>query len=182
MNNATILSAIIAFVATLIASFSGGLITFLLFALSPNNNVKSKRKETVFDAMDWTCNTLLECITNPNRDDFLESFKSIQDNIFLYGTKTEIKVISQIKLTLFEIERKKLQGDNRFYALLSLTLLINVIRCETYKKQIISDYIFKTYIKDYLQLKAEINSAYNELVNDFGLSSKYLIKNNKTEV
>lgn len=183
MSNINILSIIIPFIATLIASLLAGLVSFLLFVFSPNNNVKSKRMEIVFESMDSSCETLLGCITEPNREDLLEALKYVQDTIFLYGTKNETKIMSHIKPEMFRIFGMQLNEENRFYSLASLTLLVNVIRRETYKKQVLSNYIFKTYLKDYSQIKGELDKEYNKLVIYFGLSSKYLIKtNNKEEV
>lgn len=168
----SIVQVIIPFISAII----GGVISFLLFILTPNSKMKYKRNEAFFNSMDWTCGTLLECITNPQIIyDSPNLLRDIQNNIYLYGTKNELFVMSKVKQYISKIKENK-QDINSYYVLAGFTLLLNVIRRETYKKPIISDYVYEMSFNDYSKIKNDLNSIHNELVAEFRLNKKYLIK------
>lgn len=163
-------STILAFTAALF----GSLITFLLFILTPDSKIKAERKKHEFKEMDWTCGALLECATNPKEISENQGlFKEVQDNIFLYGTKNEMNILSGLRAYLFNNIEKNISN---YYALAGFILLLNVIRHETYKKPINNNYIFKTYLSDYNKISNDLNLIYNKLVIEYGLSRKYIIK------
>ena len=161
----------------LISSIITGLFTVVIFVFNPQINVKIKRKELEFDAMDDACIKLLDFIVHPNLINAkIDTLEEIQNIIYLYGTKTEINILSEIKPTIYKSVNNSIEDFDKYYCLASFYLLLNVIRHETYKKSIETDFVFRTYIKNYFETKQEIIKPYNQMVKDFGLNKKYLIK------